>query len=157
MSNIIDMNSIRGKSNKEQKENRKKSSEGERKGFKKLQLKKKEHHKNSTFDFTNFKAHVQRQKMRPISRSKSREKQRKGDENIEVSPFKDMQGEINYALIKPKQSKKTYSIPITVTDRGAKSKGSRSNSKTKTVSIHKINFAKDIHTALQAFPSMVSF
>lgn len=39
LSNIIDMNSLR-KTRKSSKENRKKSIEGERKGFKKLQLKK---------------------------------------------------------------------------------------------------------------------
>ena len=152
------MNSIRNKTSKGSKENRKKSNEGERKAFKKLQLKKRDTAKNSTFDFTNFKAHVQRQKMRPISRSKSREKQRKGDDRIEVSPSKNVEIEVNYLPSKPSKSKnKKYYIPVTVTDRvSTKSKGSRSNSKTKTVSIHKINFVKDTPNALQKFASMVT-
>lgn len=158
LSHIIDLNSIRNKTNKGSKENRKKSNENDKKAFKKLQLKKRDASKNSTFDFTNFKAHVQRQKMRPISRSKSREKQRKGDERIEVSPSKNVEIDVNYLNTKPSKAKsKKYYIPVTVTDRiSTKSKGSRSNSKTKTVSIHKINFAKDTPNALQKFASMVS-
>lgn len=118
-------------------------------------LKNKENNKNSTFDFINFKAHVQRQKMRPISRSKSREKQRKGDEKIEISPCKNIDSEVNYITGNPKSIKKKYYIPANVSERASKSKGSRSNSKTKTVSIHKINFAKDNHPMIQQFPSMV--
>lgn len=92
---IFDINSIKHKTRKVSKENRKKSTEPEKKYLKKLKFKKKDTEKNSTFDFTKFKKHVEKQKMRPISRSKSREKQKnKFEDQIDVSPIKDIDIEI---------------------------------------------------------------
>ena len=99
--------------------------------------------KNSTFDFTNFKSQKSCPRERTASRSKSREKGYKGDERIEVTPAKDIDSEIAEIQRQSKRIKKSYYIPVSLPDRMKEQKGSRSNSRTKTVSISKIHFAKN--------------
>jgi hypothetical protein len=101
--------------------------------------------KNSTFDFTNFKTCVNAHKDRANSRSKSREKH-----------SKEIDAEIRAITNRTSGHKKLYYVPVTVTNRPKEGKSTRSNSRTKTVSIKKVNFIKNASPNLNVFRKMVS-
>jgi hypothetical protein len=152
LSQIVDFGSLNNRKSQGSREKSKKGSQ-EKKSLKKLNFKpKKAKMKNSTFDFTNFKTHVSTQKERANSRSKSREKHCK----IDVSPCKDIESELKALMKSSKAAKKAYYIPVTAPHRLKEGKSSRSNSRTKTVAIKKVNFVKNGSQNLNIFPKMVS-
>lgn len=81
---------------------------------------------------------------RKVTRSKSKEKQ-----------TKDIESEIKEITWRTNGHKKSYYIPVTVTNRQKEGKSTRSNSRTKTVSIKKVNFIKNVSSNLNIHPRMV--
>mmetsp|Transcript_10779 Transcript_10779/g.9503 ORF Transcript_10779/g.9503 Transcript_10779/m.9503 type:complete len:243 (-) Transcript_10779:47-775(-) len=139
LTQVFDLNTINNYKSSS-KEKIKKGSLG--KSFKKLNFKKKSKVKNSTFDFTNFQAAVNK-KDKISSKSKSKERQ-----------AKEVETEFREVTCKENGHKKSYYIPVTITNRVKDGKSTRSNSRTKTVSIKKVNFIKNASSNLNIHPKM---
>ena len=111
----------------------------EKKGFKRLNFKKKAKCKNSTFDFTNLNSVVA--------------------EKPHVDSSKPIGWTLDVDFItKSKERKKNqkYFIPVTMTNRVKEGKSTRSNSRTKTLSVKKVNFVKDSAQNFSSISKMVS-
>jgi hypothetical protein len=101
--------------------------------------------KNSTFDFTNFKNGVNLQKEQAASLSKSREKH-----------SKEIEAEIRAVTNRTNTHKKSYYAPVSITNFHKEGKSTRSNSRTKTVSMKKVNFVKNASANLNVFRKIVN-
>jgi hypothetical protein len=101
--------------------------------------------KNSTFDFTNFKTSVNSQNEQAASRSKSREKH-----------TKEIEAEIRAITNRTNTHKKSYYAPVSLSNFHKEGKSTRSNSRTKTVSMKKVNFVKNASANLNVFRKIVN-
>lgn len=142
LSNLFDFNLVNNFKSVPKEKVKKRSLE--KKAFKKLNFKKKIKPKNSTFDFTNFQSCGNSKKKRAGSKSKSKERQ-----------FKDCDSEVKEITYRTNGHKKSYYIPVTATHRMKDGKSTRSNSRTKTVSIKKVKFIKNVSSNLNIYPKMV--